>query len=176
MHKRTAETDYKLFIRRAIWLHSPGLDSTRTLVSDGSSVYLPLFLLFRIITHSIWLFVLLKCENDLQELELRIETQKQTLAARDESIKKLLEMLQTKGMGKFRIFFNLLACVCVWKSAYACFFDFFVYSSFLLPLCAIEPELRWWECIRGNSLHLYSYLTHSLIRCIFNDAAASKAS
>lgn len=36
-----------------------------------------------------------------QELELRIETQKQTLTARDESIKKLLEMLQNKGMGKF---------------------------------------------------------------------------
>lgn len=36
----------------------------------------------------------------VQELELRIETQKQTLAARDESIKKLLEMLQNKGMGK----------------------------------------------------------------------------
>lgn len=36
----------------------------------------------------------------MQELELRIETQKQTLQARDESIKKLLEMLQNKGMGK----------------------------------------------------------------------------
>ena len=29
-----------------------------------------------------------------------IDTQKQTLSARDESIKKLLEMLQTKGEGK----------------------------------------------------------------------------
>lgn len=38
-----------------------------------------------------------------QELELRIETQKQTLTARDESIKKLLEMLQTKGMGKLHV-------------------------------------------------------------------------
>jgi hypothetical protein len=37
----------------------------------------------------------------LQELELRIDTQKQTLQARDESIKKLLEMLQNKGVGKF---------------------------------------------------------------------------
>lgn len=36
-----------------------------------------------------------------QELELRIETQKQTLQARDESIKKLLEMLQNKGMGEW---------------------------------------------------------------------------
>lgn len=36
----------------------------------------------------------------IKELELRIETQKQTLAARDESIKKLLEMLQQKGIGK----------------------------------------------------------------------------
>ena len=35
-----------------------------------------------------------------QELETRIETQKQTLQARDESIKKLLEMLQSKGDGK----------------------------------------------------------------------------
>ncbi|XP_037539399.1 ELKS/Rab6-interacting/CAST family member 1 isoform X3 [Nematolebias whitei] len=33
----------------------------------------------------------------LEEMELRIDTQKQTLVARDESIKKLLEMLQTKG-------------------------------------------------------------------------------
>lgn len=36
----------------------------------------------------------------IKELELRLESQKQTLHARDESIKKLLEMLQTKGMGK----------------------------------------------------------------------------
>merc|ERR1711950_62356 len=35
-----------------------------------------------------------------KELEMRIETQKQTLQARDESIKKLLEMLQSKGEGK----------------------------------------------------------------------------
>ncbi|KAG2460240.1 RB6I2 protein, partial [Polypterus senegalus] len=34
----------------------------------------------------------------LEEMELRIDTQKQTLAARDESIKKLLEMLQSKGL------------------------------------------------------------------------------
>ncbi|XP_023154053.2 ELKS/Rab6-interacting/CAST family member 1 isoform X3 [Amphiprion ocellaris] len=33
----------------------------------------------------------------LEEMELRIDTQKQTLGARDESIKKLLEMLQNKG-------------------------------------------------------------------------------
>ena len=39
---------------------------------------------------------------DKQELELRLETQKQTLMARDESIKKLLEMLQNKGMGEWR--------------------------------------------------------------------------
>lgn len=37
-----------------------------------------------------------------KELELRLETQKQTLIARDESIKKLLEMLQNKGMGEFQ--------------------------------------------------------------------------
>ncbi|GBL96053.1 hypothetical protein AVEN_206011-1, partial [Araneus ventricosus] len=29
---------------------------------------------------------------------MRIETQKQTLAAREESIKKLMEMLQNKGI------------------------------------------------------------------------------
>ena len=40
----------------------------------------------------------------LQELETRIETQKQTLQARDDSIKKLLEMLQSKGDGKLPIF------------------------------------------------------------------------
>ena len=39
--------------------------------------------------------------STLQELETRIETQKQTLQARDESIKKLLEMLQSKGDGEF---------------------------------------------------------------------------
>lgn len=38
--------------------------------------------------------------DTIKELELRIETQKQTLQARDESIKKLLEMLQNKGMGE----------------------------------------------------------------------------
>lgn len=42
----------------------------------------------------IWICVI------FQELETRIETQKQTLQARDESIKKLLEMLQSKGEGK----------------------------------------------------------------------------
>merc|ERR1712038_1397734 len=36
----------------------------------------------------------------VKELEMRIDTQKQTLTARDESIKKLLEMLQNKGEGK----------------------------------------------------------------------------
>ena len=45
------------------------------------------------------LFVCVKSDCD-QELEMRIDTQKQTLSARDESIKKLLEMLQTKGEGK----------------------------------------------------------------------------
>ncbi|XP_064632222.1 ELKS/Rab6-interacting/CAST family member 1-like isoform X2 [Lineus longissimus] len=34
----------------------------------------------------------------VEELELRVDTQKQTLTARDESIKKLLEMLQSKGL------------------------------------------------------------------------------
>lgn len=45
------------------------------------------------------------CRNDInfdpQELELRIDTQKQTLQSRDESIKKLLDMLQNKGVGEY---------------------------------------------------------------------------
>lgn len=36
-------------------------------------------------------------------MELRLETQKQTLVARDESIRKLLEMLQSKGVAVERI-------------------------------------------------------------------------
>lgn len=43
----------------------------------------------------------IKASCVFQELELRIETQKQTLQARDESIKKLLEMLQSKGVGEY---------------------------------------------------------------------------
>ena len=34
----------------------------------------------------------------VDEMELRLDTQKQTLTARDESIKKLLEMLHSKGL------------------------------------------------------------------------------
>lgn len=37
-------------------------------------------------------------QKTVGEMELRLETQKQTLVARDESIKKLLEMLQSKGV------------------------------------------------------------------------------
>ncbi|KAK3608086.1 hypothetical protein CHS0354_004740 [Potamilus streckersoni] len=37
------------------------------------------------------------------EMDIRLETQKQTLAARDESIKKLLEMLQSKGLDMQKI-------------------------------------------------------------------------
>lgn len=44
--------------------------------------------------------------DTIKELELRIETQKQTLQARDESIKKLLEMLQSKGMGEWETIFG----------------------------------------------------------------------
>lgn len=43
----------------------------------------------------------------IKDLECRVETQKQTLIARDESIKKLLEMLQAKGMGKWNLVFLL---------------------------------------------------------------------
>ena len=42
----------------------------------------------------------------IKELELRLESQKQTLIARDESIKKLLEMLQTKGVGELVVAFS----------------------------------------------------------------------
>ena len=37
-------------------------------------------------------------KRTIQEMELRIETQKQTLATRDESIRKLMDMLQAKGL------------------------------------------------------------------------------
>ena len=47
----------------------------------------------------------------LQELETRIDTQKQTLQARDESIKKLLEMLQSKGEGAMFLYFFLYRTV-----------------------------------------------------------------
>lgn len=39
----------------------------------------------------------------IEEMEIRISTQKQTLIARDESIKKLLEMLQSKGLSTSQI-------------------------------------------------------------------------
>lgn len=38
---------------------------------------------------------------------MRIETQKQTLGAREESIKKLMEMLQNKGMSMYIFLFIL---------------------------------------------------------------------
>jgi hypothetical protein len=60
---------------------------------------------------------LLFCLSLLQELELRIETQKQTLQARDESIKKLLEMLQNKGVGKF-VFSSSVACSAICMQSY----------------------------------------------------------
>ena len=40
----------------------------------------------------------------IEEMELRIETQKQTLATRDESIHKLMDMLQAKGWSIASIF------------------------------------------------------------------------
>jgi hypothetical protein len=36
-------------------------------------------------------------KRTIEEMELRIETQKQTLATRDESIRKLMDMLQARG-------------------------------------------------------------------------------
>lgn len=36
--------------------------------------------------------------ESIRELEMRVETQKQTLAARDESIKKMVEMMNNKGI------------------------------------------------------------------------------
>jgi hypothetical protein len=41
---------------------------------------------------------LLLLRRTVEEMELRIESQKQTLGARDESIKRLLDMLQSKGL------------------------------------------------------------------------------
>lgn len=40
-------------------------------------------------------------KRTIEEMELRIETQKQTLATRDESIRKLMDMLQVKGASSF---------------------------------------------------------------------------
>lgn len=42
-------------------------------------------------------------KKTLEELEIRIESQKQTLDARDESIKKLLEMLHNKGVNTSQV-------------------------------------------------------------------------
>ena len=42
---------------------------------------------------------MLLLRKTIDEMELRIETQKQTLTTRDESIKKLLAMLQSKSGG-----------------------------------------------------------------------------
>jgi len=36
-------------------------------------------------------------KRTIEEMELRIDTQKETLATRDESIRKLMDMLQAKG-------------------------------------------------------------------------------
>jgi len=58
-----------------------------------------------------------------QELELRIETQKQTLQQRDESIKKLLEMLQSKGEGESNIY----------KSVIGRFTDIYFINKISLP-------------------------------------------
>lgn len=38
--------------------------------------------------------------DTIRELEMRLETQKQTLAARDDSIKKMMDMMNNKGMAK----------------------------------------------------------------------------
>lgn len=43
----------------------------------------------------------------LEEMEIRIDTQKQTLGARDESIKKLLEILQSKGRASGKLMLPL---------------------------------------------------------------------
>ena len=42
-------------------------------------------------------------KKTIEELEIRIESQKQTLEARDESIKKLLEMLHSKGVNVTKV-------------------------------------------------------------------------
>ena len=77
-------------------------------LGDNNSILMPLqmfhfsipfYIFICIASHSL-LFMQINDNVALQELELRLETQKQTLLARDESIKKLLEMLQNKGMGE----------------------------------------------------------------------------
>ena len=42
-------------------------------------------------------------KKTVEELEMRIDSQKQTLDARDESIKKLLEMLHNKGVNVSKV-------------------------------------------------------------------------
>lgn len=50
----------------------------------------------------------------LEEMEIRIDTQKQTLGARDESIKKLLEILQSKGQASGVLMFFPLSDIGSW--------------------------------------------------------------
>nr|CAD7400139.1 unnamed protein product [Timema cristinae] len=72
--------------------------------------------------------------TQMQELELRIETQKQTLQARDESIKKLLEMLQNKGMGNLALL-SVAAClsiVCVSDSLYVLIKHLIIYTPIFI--------------------------------------------
>lgn len=47
-------------------------------------------------------------KKTIEELEIRIDSQKQTLEARDESIKKLLEMLHSKGVNITKV----SVCIC----------------------------------------------------------------
>lgn len=75
----------------------------------------------------------------IKDLECRVETQKQTLIARDESIKKLLEMLQAKGMGKWNLVFiysyihifkmYISVCILLYMEIFLYFSQFF---SFVL--------------------------------------------
>jgi len=62
-------------------------------------------------------------KRTIEEMELRIETQKQTLATRDESIRKLMDMLQAKGYLDFfksllpLVFTSLVVCKPCYASA-----------------------------------------------------------
>jgi len=61
-------------------------------------------------------------KRTIEEMELRIETQKQTLATRDESIRKLMDMMQAKGW---------FDCLCRW---YYCSRWIFVKFGEYVPL------------------------------------------
>ena len=88
-------------------------------------------------------------KRTIEEMELRIDTQKQTLATRDESIRKLMDMLQAKGWYDHLRYWIIVApdtlsspFVCLLARTalqcrrayifYRCCFSFFLHFSFFI--------------------------------------------